>query len=179
MPSIFFTGKTKQNLKKLKSSCALKGCRTSGQFAIHTSADFLVVFFYPKDIDPCTNVTCDYHAICKAFSAFDARCVCDDNCPSYEEPVCSSNSTTFKNKCFCLLDICRRKSNHTLYHPGSCTGKRAFSKVFLNHLNQRMQSSSVIRYGAADDLQHHSIWRPSWVPFWNHRFKHMVFSVQL
>ena len=44
LPSIFFTGKTKQNLKKLKSSCALKGCRTSGQFAIHTSADFLVVF---------------------------------------------------------------------------------------------------------------------------------------
>ena len=131
LPSIFFTGKTKQNLKKLKSSCALKGCRTSGQFAIHTSADFLVVFFYPKDIDPCTNVTCDYHAICKAFSAFDARCVCDDNCPSYEEPVCSSNSTTFKNKCFCLLDICRRKSNHTLYHPGSCTGKTADYNDFL------------------------------------------------
>ncbi|CAH3028669.1 unnamed protein product [Porites evermanni] len=83
-----------------------------------TTVDYAIV----GDIDPCTNVTCDYHAICKAFSAFDARCVCDDNCPSYEEPVCSSNSTTFKNKCFCLLDICRRKSNHTLYHPGSCTG---------------------------------------------------------
>ncbi|CAH3159381.1 unnamed protein product [Porites evermanni] len=82
------------------------------------TVDYVVV----GDIDPCTNVTCDYHAICKAFSAFDARCVCDDNCPSYEEPVCSSNSTTFKNKCFCLLDICKRKSNHTLYHPGSCTG---------------------------------------------------------
>ena len=90
-----------------------------------------LLFFYPKDIDPCTNVTCDYHAICKAFSAFDARCVCDDNCPSYEEPVCSSNSTTFKNKCFCLLDICRRKSNHTLYHPGSCTGTRADYRDFL------------------------------------------------
>ena len=91
----------------------------------------LLLFFRPKDIDPCTNVTCDYHAICRAFSAFDARCVCDDNCPSYEEPVCSSNSTTFKNKCFCLLDICRRKSNHTLYHPGSCTGKRADYRDFL------------------------------------------------
>ena len=95
-----------QNLKISKSSCSLKGCRTSGQFAIHTSADFVVVF-RPKDIDPCTNVTCDYHAICKAFSAFDARCVCDDNCPSYEEPV------------FCAL-----------YHPGSCTGKIAFSNTF-------------------------------------------------
>ena len=106
----------------------------------------LLLFFRPKDIDPCTNVTCDYHAICKAFSAFDARCVCDDNCPSYEEPVCSSNSTTFKNKCFCLLDICRRKSNHTLYHPGSCTGKRADYKDSLNHLNQRMRRYSVMRY---------------------------------
>ena len=67
----------------------------------------LLLFFRPKDIDPCTNVTCDYHAICKAFSAFDARCVCDDNCPSYEEPV------------FCAL-----------YHPGSCTGKIAFSNTF-------------------------------------------------
>ena len=121
----------------------------------------LLLFLRPKDIDPCTNVTCDYHAICKAFSAFDARCVCDDNCPSYEEPVCSSNSTTFKNKCFCLLDICRRKSNHTLYHPGSCTGKIAFSNTFYNQLNQRTQSSSVMRYVAADDLRHHSIWRPS------------------
>ena len=36
--------KTKPNLKISKSSCALKGCRTSGQFAIQPSADFLVVF---------------------------------------------------------------------------------------------------------------------------------------
>ncbi|XP_067041439.1 uncharacterized protein [Acropora muricata] len=74
------------------------------------------------DLDPCTNVTCEYHAICKAFSPFDATCLCDDSCPSYEEPVCSSNSTTFKNKCLFYLDACTRRSNHTLYHPGSCTG---------------------------------------------------------
>ncbi|CAH3131419.1 unnamed protein product, partial [Porites lobata] len=33
-----------------------------------------------------------------------------------------SNALTVWIECFCLLDICRRKSNHTLYHPGSCTG---------------------------------------------------------
>lgn len=36
--------------------------------------------------------------------------------------MCSSNSTTFKNKCIFELEMCRLKSNHTLYHPGSCTG---------------------------------------------------------
>ncbi|XP_022787222.1 uncharacterized protein LOC111327330 [Stylophora pistillata] len=74
------------------------------------------------DLDPCINVTCDYYAVCKAFDTFDARCVCEENCPSYEEQVCSSSSTTFKNKCMFELDVCRLKSNHTVYHPGSCMG---------------------------------------------------------
>lgn len=85
-------------------------------FKIH-----FIVFF--KELDPCINVTCEYFAVCKAFDAFDARCVCEEKCPSYEEPVCSSNSTTFKNKCIFELEMCRLKSNHTLYHPGSCTGE--------------------------------------------------------
>ncbi|KAL9972572.1 hypothetical protein ACROYT_G018902 [Oculina patagonica] len=74
------------------------------------------------ELDPCINITCEYFAVCKAFDTFDARCVCEENCPSYEEQVCSSNSTTFKNKCVFELEMCRLKSNHTLYHPGSCTG---------------------------------------------------------
>ncbi|XP_031570080.1 uncharacterized protein LOC116304478 [Actinia tenebrosa] len=74
------------------------------------------------DLDPCINVSCNYFAVCKAFAPKDARCVCVDDCPSYEEQVCSSNGTTFKNKCFFELEMCRLKSNHTLYHPGSCTG---------------------------------------------------------
>ena len=131
LPYIFPTGKTKQNLKKNQKAVVLSKDVGRQVNLLFIQGLILLLFFRPKDIDPCTNVTCDYHAICKAFSAFDARCVCDDNCPSYEEPVCSSNSTTFKNKCFCLLDICRRKSNHTLYHPGSCTGKTADYNDFL------------------------------------------------
>ncbi|CAH3159390.1 unnamed protein product, partial [Porites evermanni] len=107
-----------QEITRLSFKVCIKDSQGMSKSHDPVTVDYAIV----GDIDPCTNVTCDYHAICKAFSAFDARCVCDDNCPSYEEPVCSSNSTTFKNKCFCLLDICRRKSNHTLYHPGSCTG---------------------------------------------------------
>ncbi|XP_073253699.1 uncharacterized protein [Porites lutea] len=107
-----------EEITRLSFKVCIKDSQGMSKFHDPVTVGYAIV----GDIDPCTNVTCDYHAICKAFSAFDARCVCDDNCPSYEEPVCSSNSTTFKNKCFCLLDICRRKSNHTLYHPGSCTG---------------------------------------------------------
>ncbi|XP_074621554.1 uncharacterized protein LOC141880073 [Acropora palmata] len=100
----------------------LKVCVKDSQGLSNSHNPITVNYVVVGDLDPCINVTCEYHAICKAFSAFDARCLCDDNCPSYEEPVCSSNSTTFKNKCLFYLDVCNRRSNHTLYHPGSCTG---------------------------------------------------------
>ena len=45
-----------------------------------------------------------------------------DNCPSYEEPVCSSNGTTYDNKCVFQREMCHLKANFTLYHPGDCTG---------------------------------------------------------
>ena len=69
------------------------------------------------------NVTCNYFAVCKAFAAKDARCVCVENCPSYEEPVCSSNGTTYDNECLYKRDMCHLEANFTIYHPGSCTGK--------------------------------------------------------
>ena len=69
------------------------------------------------------NVTCNYFAVCKAFAAKDARCVCVENCPSYEEPVCSSNGTTYDNECIFEREMCHLEANFTLYHPGSCTGK--------------------------------------------------------
>ncbi|XP_015767027.1 PREDICTED: uncharacterized protein LOC107345791 [Acropora digitifera] len=99
-----------------------KVCVKDSQGLSNSHNPVTVNYVVVGDLDPCNNVSCEYHAICKAFSAFDARCLCDGNCPSYEEPVCSSNSTTFKNKCLFYLDVCNRRSNHTLYHPGSCTG---------------------------------------------------------
>ena len=76
-----------------------------------------------SDLDPCINVTCDFHGTCKAFGPFDPRCICEPSCPSFEDPVCSSNGTTFDNKCKYRQEMCRLSSNQTIYHPGDCTGK--------------------------------------------------------
>jgi len=74
------------------------------------------------DLDPCINVSCKFFAVCKAFGPKDARCICVDNCPSFEEPVCSSNGTTYDNECVFQREMCHLKANFTVYHPGDCTG---------------------------------------------------------
>ena len=100
---------------------------------VKSSFDFVLIFYQPRkphvlfifcltDLDPCLNVSCNHFAVCKAFGPRDARCVCVDNCPSYEEPVCSSNGTTYDNECVFQREMCHLKANFTLYHPGDCTG---------------------------------------------------------
>ncbi len=78
--------------------------------------------FVLTDFDPCMKISCNYFAVCKAFGPRDARCLCVDNCPSYEETVCSSNGTTYDNECVFRREMCHLKANFTLYHPGACTG---------------------------------------------------------
>ncbi|XP_066022454.1 uncharacterized protein [Pocillopora verrucosa] len=80
--------------------------------------DYVVV----GDLDPCLNVTCYFHGLCKAFGPHDARCVCIDYCPSYHEPVCSSNGTTYDNECLFKQEMCRMRLKFTVQHPGSCEG---------------------------------------------------------
>ena len=119
-----FKGLTQvKNVSKNPIFSCLENSSFDGSFENGEKLTILLYLMLSKDLDPCINVTCEYFAVCKAFDAFDARCVCEENCPSYEEPVCSSNSTTFKNKCIFELEMCRLKGNHTLYHPGSCTGE--------------------------------------------------------
>ncbi|CAH3153756.1 unnamed protein product, partial [Porites evermanni] len=80
--------------------------------------DYIVV----GDLDPCIDVTCHYHSLCKAFGPHDARCVCLESCPTYKEPVCSSNGTTYDNKCLFEQEVCLNRLNFTVQHPGSCEG---------------------------------------------------------
>ena len=82
------------------------------------------------DLDPCLNVKCPAFGVCKTYSAHDARCVCFEDCPSYEDPVCTANGTTYDNKCWYELSYCKGLDNSTVYHPGSCEGKR--EKLALN-----------------------------------------------
>ena len=76
----------------------------------------------PSDLDPCIDITCHYHSFCKAFGPHDARCVCANSCPSYKEPVCSSNGTTYDNRCLFEREVCLLRLNFTVQHPGSCEG---------------------------------------------------------
>ena len=76
------------------------------------------------DLDPCIAVTCHYHGLCKAFGPNDARCVCLDSCPTYKELVCSSNGSTYDNKCLFEQEVCLNRLNFTVQHPGSCEGQQ-------------------------------------------------------
>ena len=89
-----------------------------------------------KDLDPCKDVLCEYHhGLCKAFGPYDARCVCIDNCPSYQEPVCSSNGTTYDNTCLFKQEMCLLQLNSTVQHPGSCEGISDLLNRYLWSLN--------------------------------------------
>ena len=75
------------------------------------------------DLDPCLDVNCPSFGVCKTYNAHEARCVCFEDCPSYQNPVCTANGTTYDNKCWHELSYCRGLDNNTVYHPGSCEGK--------------------------------------------------------
>lgn len=89
--------------------------------------DELSVFL--PDLDPCLDVICHYHGLCKAFGPQDARCVCVDKCPSYHDPVCSSNGTTYDNQCLFEQEMCLHRLNFTIQHPGSCEGETSTSLI--------------------------------------------------
>ena len=97
------------------------------------------------------NVSCNYFAVCKAFGPKDARCICVDNCPSYDDPVCSSNGTTYDNECIFQREMCHLKANFTLYHPGDCTGNlyqssngyRDLRNIFLDTIYERKLRARV------------------------------------
>ena len=75
------------------------------------------------DLNPCLGVHCPSFGICKTFSAYESRCVCYEDCPSYQDPVCTTNGTTYDNQCWYELNYCRGLEKNSVYHPGSCEGK--------------------------------------------------------
>ena len=87
------------------------------------------IFLYFAVLNPCFNITCYFFAVCKVFGPFDARCVCIDYCPSYNEPVCSSNGTQFKNTCIFQRSVCYAQKNDTLQPVGLCVGKSTIVAV--------------------------------------------------
>ena len=74
------------------------------------------------DLSPCLDVRCPRLKVCKTYSAHDARCECNDQCPSYQDPLCTASGTTYDNKCWHELSYCKGLDNTTVYHSGSCEG---------------------------------------------------------
>ena len=90
------------------------------------------ILFHSTDLNPCLNVHCPRFGVCKTYSAHDARCECFDQCPSYQDPVCTANGTTYDNKCWHELSYCRGLENNLVYHPGSCEGKKDNLSISLD-----------------------------------------------
>ena len=96
-----------------------------------TTQYYVVFFFLGTDRNPCLNVHCPRFGVCRTYSAHDARCECDNQCPSYEDPVCTANGTTYDNRCWHKLSYCRGLENNMVYHPGSCEGnEKSFVFIF-------------------------------------------------
>ena len=97
---------------------------------------FICLFtFLITDLDPCLNVECPSFGVCRTYSAHESRCVCFQDCPSYQDPVCTANGTTYDNKCWHELSYCRGLENNLVYHPGSCEGNDA--RLLIRALNSR------------------------------------------
>ncbi|KAL9973980.1 hypothetical protein ACROYT_G020507 [Oculina patagonica] len=93
------------------------------------------------DLNPCLGVHCPSFGICKTYSARDARCVCYEDCPSYQDPVCTANGTTYDNKCWHQLNYCRGLENNSVYHPRSCEGFPIVSDRVKLHVPRWSDSS--------------------------------------
>ena len=106
-------------------------------------------FFCFSDLDPCLNVNCPSFGVCKTYSAHEARCVCFDDCPTYQDPVCTANGTTYDNKCWHELSYCRGLDNNLVYHPGSCEGwweRPPNTVVEVMKMNWRIRKAGMVDF---------------------------------
>ena len=124
-----------QNIYKTKAFCVIGPCTYQAvEFFFFIDVwlaqnDYSLDFLSYTDRNPCLDEHCPSFGVCETYSAHEARCVCNEDCPSYENPVCTVNGTTYDNRCMYELSYCRGLDNHTIYHPGSCEGKRADVEV--------------------------------------------------
>ncbi|XP_068703631.1 uncharacterized protein [Montipora foliosa] len=103
---------------KRETEICVKNHNSDGKKKDLIGIDYVIV----GDWDPCLNVTCEHYCVCNAFGPFSARCVSIENCPSTQEPICSSNGTTYDNKCLFEQEMCLLQLNFSIQHPGSCEG---------------------------------------------------------
>lgn len=63
----------------------------------------------------CANIKCHHGSQCE-----NGICVCLQQCPELEEPVCASNGITYINECAMQRARCELAMDLQVIHPGEC-----------------------------------------------------------
>lgn len=74
-----------------------------------------VSVLYRGQCDVCDNIKCHHGSQCK-----NGTCVCLQQCPELEKPVCASNDITYINECAMQRARCELAMNLKVVHPGEC-----------------------------------------------------------
>ncbi|CAH3154168.1 unnamed protein product [Pocillopora meandrina] len=75
----------------------------------------------------CVKELCEirYDPVSVSYVVPTACCECFKDYPSYQDPVCTANGTTYDNKCWHELNYCKGLENNLMYHTGSCEDLRS------------------------------------------------------
>ena len=61
--------------------------------------------------------------------------VCDPDCPSEYEPLCSNNERTYVNECFMNLDACLKDEEILRQYEGQCRGITSSPQYRMKFIN--------------------------------------------
>lgn len=70
--------------------------------------------------DGCENEHCEFYGLCQSHGLSAASCVCPDNCPRNQTPVCGSDGATYDSECELKRFSCLQKIHVTTSSLGPC-----------------------------------------------------------
>ncbi|KAK3740263.1 hypothetical protein QZH41_017827, partial [Actinostola sp. cb2023] len=109
------------------------------------------------DLDPCIGVKCDFYAYCKAFGPKDARCVCPETCPSYQDQKCGDDKVTYKNICELQKAICNKRKYIGVVHDGPCFTFILHRGRVLLHLDAAVVQCKTVNFSSPNFLPNRKV----------------------
>jgi len=82
-------------------------------------------FSFSSVSDPCEKKQklCEHYSQCVSYNDGRTECVCDDQCPKVEEPVCGTDGRDYTNECVLKATACRENRDVAVSDTGLCGGK--------------------------------------------------------
>ena len=92
----------------------------------------LFIFSLDLFLDPCKNVQCQNHGLCKPDlkRRLGYRCVCRD-CPPEIFKVCGNDEKTYQSECVLKRTSCQSRKPLVVLHNGPCS---KFRKICLKYI---------------------------------------------